>query len=205
MLSREAIDTIRQNKLAALVAAYLHEKRILRFRRKNLLVEFLTLAVPTFYVVPRFLTKGTVAAPVVEIVWELLAAALLTLALLRVVYKWQDCETQHSVMLRKNIDVSREADQLLARKTLNNEVLDQFLKRVSEVDIEDKELLSEITKKEDQEATREGLKQLIPGATALCSKCGADPWSFKAGDCDACGSTPVLVSQQTTNSMANAR
>jgi mobilome CxxCx(11)CxxC protein len=114
------------------------------------------------------------------------------LGILRVVYQWHDREVRHSIMLRKNVDVSREADQLLARKTLNQEVLDQLLKRIADVDIEDKELLSDVTKKQDQEAVREGLKQLIPGVTMLCRKCRADPWVFTAGSCDACGGTPVV-------------
>jgi mobilome CxxCx(11)CxxC protein len=205
MLNLEIIDVLRQNKLAALVAGYLHEKRIHRLRRKNLLVEFLTIAVPAGYAIPRFLMKGTSGAALVEYAWELFAAALLMLAILRVVYKWQDRETRHSIMLRKNVDVSREADQLLTRKTINHEVLEQFLKRIADIDMEDKELLADVTKEEDQEAAREGLKHLVPGATTLCSKCGADPWTFTEGACDACGGTPVTETKRGMVFLANVR
>jgi mobilome CxxCx(11)CxxC protein len=195
MISQDTIDKIRQKKLEALVAMHLHDKRVHKFRQRNLLIEFLTIAVPAFYIVPRFLIKGTAGAAFVEIIWELLAAILLVLAIFRVVFKWQDNEIRHSIMSRKNADISREADHLLSKKTTNDEVIEQFLKHVTDVDAEDRDLLLDVTKKEDQKAYREGLKQLATGATTLCPKCGADPWHFVEGNCEACGGTPTRSSK----------
>jgi mobilome CxxCx(11)CxxC protein len=190
MLDQAAIDSIRQQKLNALSSIYLHEKYIRKLQKKNLLVEFLTIAVPVFYIVPRFLVKGTIVATFVETVWEVAGAVLLVLAIFKVVYKWQDREIRHSVMLRRNADINQEANQLLSRGNITNEVFEQFSRRVLDIDAEDRELLLDTKKNEEQEACREALKNAVPGSTMLCPKCGADPWLFKPGSCGACGGTP---------------
>jgi mobilome CxxCx(11)CxxC protein len=190
MLSQESIDNIRQQKLNALASVYLHTKRISKLRKKNLLVEFLSLAVPAFYIVPRFLAKGTNLSSAIEVIGEILAAILLVLALLKLVYKWQDDEIRHSIMLRKNADIALEADQLLTRENINIATVEQFLRRVQDVDDEDNDLLLDATKQEEREAYREALKK-FEGRLAICPVCGANPWHFKQGSCDACGGTPV--------------
>jgi len=190
MLNQELIDNIRQQKLNALAAIYLHERRIAKLRSKSLLVEFLSLAVPVFYIVPRFLAKGTSVASYIEFFGEILAAILLVLAILKLVYKWQDDEIRHSIMLRRNADISLEADRLLTRKNTNDAIVEQFLRRVKDVDDEDNDLLLDATKKEERTAYREALKK-SEGKLAICPVCGANPWSFKKGSCDACGGTPV--------------
>lgn len=191
MLNQETRERITQSRLSALMAVFLHKKRIWRFRRKGLWVEFLAIAVPVFYIVPRFLLKGRPEAERVEVVWELLAASLLVATILKTVYRWQDRETRHSVMSRQNEDMALEALEMLAREAIAGEVLAQFFKRVADINKEDRELFLDATQKEDQKAYREALKQLHPGVTTLCSKCSADPWKFKKGACAACGGTAV--------------
>ncbi len=191
MIKEEIIDNLTQQRLQALVAVHLHRKYISILRRRNLLVEFLTIAVPTFYIVPRFILKGTASAPVIEVAWELLASILLILAILRVVFKWQDREVRHTFMSYKNAEVAQEASQFLSKAFISSETVEQFLKRIADYDAHDNDdLLLGTPAKEDQEAFRKALKELVPGSTKLCPKCGADPWIYQKGSCEACGGTP---------------
>ncbi len=192
MTIQDNITSLKQVKLEALSAIYLHEKRLYKLQKRNLLVEFLSIAVPTFYIVPRYLLKGSMMEATVDTAGELLAIALLILAIGKIVYKWQESETKHAVMARRNADIKNEAEQLLAKKTLSQELLFQFMKRVSDVDEEDREHLLGVTHEEDQEAYRDALKKLTPGATTCCMKCGADPWRFRPGPCSVCGGTPLV-------------
>lgn len=107
-------------------------------REGILLIEFLSIAVPVFYLAPRYLLKGTSAQEYVEAVGEILAAFLLVMALLKVVFKWQDLEVRHLVLARKNADIAYEASQIIGRtETVEQAVIDQFMKRASDVDQED--------------------------------------------------------------------
>lgn len=189
MLDQRLIDNIRQQKLNALVAIYLHEQRIAKLKKKSLLVEFLSLAVPAFYIVPRFLSKGTSLAFFIEVIGEILAATLLVLAILKLVYKWQDDEIRHSIMRRRNSDIVFEADQLLKKRNTNDAIVEQFLRRVKDIDDEDDDLLLGTTKKKEQTAYRKALKKM-EGRSAACPVCGANLWRFKEGSCNACGGTP---------------
>jgi mobilome CxxCx(11)CxxC protein len=189
--SHEQTDRILQEKLNALMAIYLHERRISKLRKKNTLIVFLSIAVPTFYLVPRLLAKGTTFAFSVEIIGEFLAALLLVLAILQVVYKWQDNEARHLIMLNRNRDILHEANDLLVRKSMDSMVIDQFLKRVKYVDSDDEDLLLDSTKQENQAAYRNALKVFIPNQTSVCRRCGADPLNFTKGPCEMCGGTPT--------------
>jgi mobilome CxxCx(11)CxxC protein len=191
MFSQELINNIRQQRLNALVSVHLHENRIGKLRQRNLLIEFLSLAVPTFYVVPRFLSKGTAIAAYVEVIGEILAAILLVLSILKLVYRWGDSEIRHSIILRRNTDIILEANQLLVKDEINSDIVEQFLRRVKDIDDEDHDLLHDSTKKEEQEAYREALKK-SEGKLAICPVCGSNLWYFKKGLCDACGGIPTL-------------
>lgn len=184
-------EHLRQIKLDALSAIYLHNQRLHRLQQRNLLLEFLAIAVPVFYIVPRYLLKGSPVAPYIDDFGELLAAGLLILAILKVVYQWQERTISHSVMVRRNQDIKLETDLLLGKKSIGQEVMNQFLRRVTDVDIEDDELLSDSTPAEDQSAYRYALKNLTPGVTTCCMKCGSDPWHMQPGSCTVCGGVPV--------------
>jgi len=187
MTSGELELNILQRKLDALTATYLHERYAHKFRKLNQWVEYLSIAVPVFYAAPRYLVKGTAIAPLLEITGEILGAVLLVLAILKLVFGWQQSEVRHSMMLRKNSEISDEAQRLLDRKVTNRDVIEQFLRRVRDVDDEDRELLPGLSKRQRQEAYRESLKHVISGQTMLCMICGANPWHFTPGRCEACG------------------
>lgn len=61
---------------------------------------------------------------------EISGAILLVLSILKLVFGWQQSEIKHSVMLRKNSEISDEAQRLLDRKVTNRDVIEQFLRRV---------------------------------------------------------------------------
>ena len=114
--------------------------------------------------------------------------------ILRVVFKWQDREVRHTFMSYKNAEIAYEASQLLNKLSVSNGIVDQFLKRITDYDAYDNDdLFLGIKKEEDQAAFREALKELIPGSTRLCPKCGSDPWIYKQGSCEACGNTPQVT------------
>jgi mobilome CxxCx(11)CxxC protein len=117
---------------------------------------------------------------------------LLVLAILKLVNKWQDDEIKHAIMSQRNADTDYEADRLLESPTANPEVVNQFLRRIKDVDAEDEALLLNIKGVDKKKAYRDALKKFRPTTSTLCPICGADPWQFSPGICQACGGTPVM-------------
>lgn len=191
MLNQESVSKIRQHKLDALVAVQLHRGRIRTLKKRNGLVESLSIAVPVFYITPRLLAKGTVLAGLIDGLGEILAAILLVLAILRLVSKWQDNEVKHAIISRRNADTVYEADRLLESQSANNEAVEQFLRRIEDVNAEDETLLLNTKDVDRQKAYREALKKFSFNTSTSCPICGADPWKFTPGTCQACGGTPV--------------
>jgi len=191
MLNSEQRENIKQKKMDALVAIELHKKKIRKLQERNKLVEALSITVPAFYLTPRLLAKGTFVANFIDVVGEILAAFLLVLAIFKLVYKWQDDEIKHTTMSRRNTDTNYEADRLLKSTTATPEVVEQFLRRVQDVDIDDQNLLSNTQEPDRQESYREVLKKVNPSATTTCPNCGADPWHFTSGNCQLCGGTII--------------
>ena len=191
MLNQEDIDKVRQQKLDALVAIELHKQQIRRLQHINRIVESLSIAVPSFYLTPRLLAKGTILANLIDNLGEVLAAILLVLAILKLINKWQDDEIKHAIMSRRNSDTAYEADRLLQSQTANSEVAEQFLRHVKDVNDEDEALLLNMKEIDKQRAYRDALKKFSPTTTSTpCPICGADPWKFTSGTCQACGGTP---------------
>jgi|688.fasta_scaffold236981_2 mobilome CxxCx(11)CxxC protein len=191
MLNSEQKENIKQRRMDALVAIELHKKKIRKLQETNKLVEVLSIAVPALYLTPRLLAKGTFWANLVDVVGEILAACLLVLVIFKLVYKWQDDEIKHTTMSRRNKDTIYEANRLLESTTATPEVVEQFLRRVQDIDDEDQNLLSNTQETDRQEAYREVLRKVNPSATTTCPNCGADPWHFISGNCQLCGGTPV--------------
>ncbi|MBW4618200.1 MAG: hypothetical protein KME17_02285 [Cyanosarcina radialis HA8281-LM2] len=191
MLNQEDANKIRQQKLDALVAMQLHRKQIRNLQQTNRIIEFLSIAVPAFYLTPRLLAKGTLLANFIDNLGEILAAILLVLVILRLVNKWQDNEIKHAIMSRRNADTAYEADRLLQSQAANSEAVEQFLRSVKDVNAEDEALLLNVKGGDRQKAYREALKQFSPTTSTLCPICGADPWKFTPGSCEACGGTPA--------------
>jgi mobilome CxxCx(11)CxxC protein len=193
ILMSEVERTIRQRKLDALVAIELHKNQIRNLQKKNRLIEALSIAVPTFYLTPRLLAKGTSFANFIDFVGEILAAILLVLSILKLVNKWQDDEIKHAIMSQRNADIAYEADRLLESQAANLEVVNQFLRRIKDVDAEDEALLLNIKGVDKKKAYRDALKKFRPTTSTPCPICGADPWKFSPGNCQACGGTPIML------------
>lgn len=187
MLKPEQVTKIQEEKLNALVAIQLHKKQIRILQKINRIFECLCIAVPAFYLTPRLLAKNTSFAIYIDFFGEILAAFLLILAIIKLVNKWQDDEFKHTSMIQRNNDIAYEADRLLGSTTASTEALEQFLKRVQDVNAEDAALLINTKKDEQQTAYREALKQLSSSTSILCPVCNSDPWKFTAGTCQACG------------------
>jgi mobilome CxxCx(11)CxxC protein len=191
MLKPEQVTKIEQKKLDALVAIQLHRKQIRILQRINRIFDCLCIAVPAFYLTPRLLAKSTSFAIYIDFLGEILAAILLILAIIKLVNKWQDDEFKHTSMSQRNADIVGEADRLLASPTTSSEALQQFLKRVQDVDSDDQSLLINTKKDDKQTAYREALKQFSSSTAILCPVCNSDPWKFTAGTCQACGGQPA--------------
>ena len=104
----EVKDRIKAVKLEALQASYLHEKNIKKYSRINNLIDFIAIAVPVFYLSPRLLAKGTFWAFYIDSFGEILSAILMVMVIMKIVYKFQDNEVRHSIVLRRNLDVIHE-------------------------------------------------------------------------------------------------
>jgi hypothetical protein len=98
-------------------------------------------------------------------------------------------------MLHENMQIAREADNLLARKeTASGEVAELLLQRASELDKEDIQIFGEVPEGLRQECYRLALREI--GRDAIC-QCGASPWNYQPGTCQICGGTPVSPAQGT--------
>lgn len=193
MIDATALTTIRQKKLDALSAKHLHVRRLGIFNSKIEKVDFLGLGVPVGYFVLRFIFKGTKIAPVVEVIWELLAAALLVMTIAKIVYRWQEKAQKHSKLLGENIFLAGHADTILGSSQVSSpESVAAFLRDADRIEAEDREICGELTTADRQFMYREALKESEPGNPSVaCKVCHASPWKFKEGSCQTCGNTPL--------------
>lgn len=192
MLKQEVINTIYQKRIDALATKHLHEDRLLRFTRWSLIVDFLAIGVPLMYIPIRYLAKDTSNSSWIEMGWEMLAATLLVSALAKVIWKWQDRAVQHSKLLGDNITLASQAEHLLHNsQTTPADSANWFLLVADRLELADREALGKMHKKDKQPAYREALKEFSPGSITVCPVCGASPWRYQPGSCEACGNTPA--------------
>lgn len=197
MLKEEVVNTIYQKRIDALSAKHLHERRLALFTRWNLMVDFLAIAVPILYFPIRYLAKGTSNGIWAETGWEIFAAILLVAAVAKIIWKWQDRAVQHSKLLGENITLASQAEHLLHNsKTTSSDSADWFFFVADNLEHADREALGKIQVKEKQFAYREALKEFSPGSITFCPVCGASPWKYKPGSCQACGNTPANREQK---------
>jgi len=198
MLAENDVGKIQQYKLDALCAILLHEKWLDQLTVRSKFLDFLTIAVPILYVVPRFAAKGTEAHMWVELVWEVIAALLLALAVWKVAMSWDERAKKHFHLMRRNQALRTEADQLLSNvKRVSLDRLIVFLEKARELEVDDSEMLTGFSKTEEQRIYREALRQDNPGAKeVLCPHCQSPTIvHFKSGSCPRCGGTPVSASK----------
>jgi mobilome CxxCx(11)CxxC protein len=195
MVPQTTVDAIRQKKLDSLAAKHLHSGERLRLNKWSQAVDVLALGVPIAYFAVRYLAKDTAYHHWVEIIWELLAASLLVLVVIKMVYRWQERSQQHSELLRENISLVTEAAGLLASSQPTAESVTHFLRSADRSEHEDRELLGSVDAGQRQFAYREALKELEPGNSAIvCPICTKSPYSFESSvtfigwsRCPACG------------------
>lgn len=189
MISPDGVDQIEQKKTDSLAAKAVHKKRIQRLKLWIRRTDFLALAVPIAYFVLRYLLKTTWAHGPVEVVWEISAGVLLIVTTFRIVYKWQENLDEHGALIAENIAVVRQADYLLShRESASADNVRHFFAESDRVDVQDAKLLGELAERERQETYRQAIKEW--GADRVCRLCGASPWDFQPGSCQACGNTP---------------
>lgn len=188
----EAISAaIRQKKLDSLAAKHLHLKRLEWLNRWNQRVDFVALAVPIAYFTLRYLAKGTDYDRTVEIIWELLATALLVLVVLKMAYRWQEKGQRHSELLGENISLVRQANGLLNDSHVSDESVQSFLVLADKSEKDDRSSLGMPSDIDKQFAYREALKE-SSGTTVVCPVCRSSPWILRPGSCQACGNTPSV-------------
>ncbi len=188
MIDDTTLSTIRQKRFDSLAAKHLHVKRRTRLNWWNRLVDLLALAVPVSYFVVRYLSKGTEWQWIADGVWEIVAAALLVLVIIKINYRWEERAQLHSKLLGENISLVRQADGLLTGTDISPSV-QMFLSLADRSEKEDRDALGEPRDKDQQFAYCTALKE-YGGITVLCPVCQSSPWKFTPGSCQLCGNTP---------------
>jgi mobilome CxxCx(11)CxxC protein len=184
---------LRQARLDSLAAKHLYNRRIGVLRRAGTVVDLLAIAVPLLYLPVRYLTKGQPLHAPLEVGWELLGAALLVAAVVKVIYRWPDRAEEQAVARGENMRIADELQALVVSTggPADQVRLEVVRSRIGQQNQDDQRLLEELRPPERRRAYREALKELTPGdSTVVCPICGASPWRFRPGDCDACGNTP---------------
>jgi mobilome CxxCx(11)CxxC protein len=142
MLQERDLEIILQKKTDALATKHLHQRRLGPLEQGNLLIDYLAIAVPILYVPVRYLAKGTGWQEIAEPLWEILAALLLALTALKIVYGWQESIKKHSKLRDENIFLASQADSLLRHvETLTTQSVESFLALADRTEAADREAL----------------------------------------------------------------
>jgi mobilome CxxCx(11)CxxC protein len=184
---------IKQIRLNALSAKYIHAKGIFRWKRYNLAIDILTLIVPLLLLVFPVLQINLIFGITLNNLTGVLSILLISLAVFKFTIKIPDKIEKHQELLTKNIAVAHEAQNILLNSTssLNHEWL---FRQAQILEAEDQGIIGNLNKKFAREAYRESLKELdINNNSVICPICKASPWNFKKGSCEACGNTPVNI------------
>ncbi len=193
-------NEIQQKKLDGLTARILHEGRLARLRFRIQVVDVTALVVPAAYFPIRYLAKGTQYGAWIEAFWTVTAGALTVLVLLKLTLRWQDRAVRHGQLIGENLSLVSHASQLAAESagaSPSSVQLNLFLHLANAIERQDRDALSGATAQEKRNAYREALKELLPSDTTVtCPVCGASPWQYNPGSCQACGNTPTQVQDQ---------
>lgn len=190
MIDALTIQNIEQKKFDNIASKHLHVSERKWLNELCTWVDYLAVAVPLLYFPIRMFGRTSQYHGSIEVVWEALAVILIAATLLKVFRKWQEKAQEHSLALGDNIQLVRQADQLLAKAgKASSEKAAYFLDLAARSDIADTKLLGNPKPARKQAAYREALKE-YSGVAAACPDCGASPWRFVAGSCQVCGNTP---------------
>ncbi len=182
---------IRQIRLNALSAKYIHTKEISRWKRYNLAIDILTLIVPILLLIFPILQIDRVGGSSLYAISGVLSVLLLTLAVLKLIISIPDKIEKHQRLLTKNITVAHEAQNILLQSSALADP-HWLYQQAQALETEDQEMIGNVGKKLVREAYRESLKELNVGnSSVVCPVCKASPWNYKKGDCEACGNTPA--------------
>jgi mobilome CxxCx(11)CxxC protein len=193
-------NRIGQKRVDALSARILHEYALTKLRVFTTLIDLLALIVPVGYMTVRYLAKGTLYETVAEIIWECIAALLLILVITKLVLCWGDKIQQHAKLVGQNISLATQENYLLSKLPLDTDAAQPFFLYSDVIEIGDRESLGTPRLKRKQRAYREALKEL--GHDVRCPLCRASPWHYKRGSCQACGNTPAVVNERSSNAEA---
>jgi mobilome CxxCx(11)CxxC protein len=188
MTDQATIDKILQRKFDCLCTKHLHVQRLEQLNKRNMWVDLLAIAVPFLYFVLRRYAMRTHYEALVEVIWEVLAASLTVLVMIKIVGRWQQRADIHNKLLGENIAVAGQADNLLliGADQISPDSARLFFSMAERSEVSDREALGTPTQKDRQRAYLEGLKE----SESVCPKCGSSPWSFEPGSCQMCGNKP---------------
>lgn len=183
-------NTFEQKKIDAICAIKYHETRLNKLQISDQFTEVLGLALPIVYLPIRYIAKGTPYERPVEIVSELLAAALLAMTVCKLKFGWADKISKHKQQIAANLNLVTQADQMLSRDQVTNDATFFFTLLADKIEEADRELLPHIPKEEEINVYREGLKRF--GSDVRCPICNLSPFKFVAGPnpCQTCGNSP---------------
>jgi len=181
------MNDVEQKEIDAIGARILHKASLSRLRRWSTVADVLALAVPIVYMTFRYLAKGTPLAGGVENLWELLAAALLVIIVIKLVGRWPDKAEQHSRLIGENISLITQARALRRKpQPLSDDTVYAFSLLADSIEKQDHDSLSGMPADERKNAYREALKE-FGGPDVECPVCHASPWFYTKGTCEACG------------------
>jgi mobilome CxxCx(11)CxxC protein len=170
----------------------LHEKLGAKCRRWLAIFDFLALLLAVLSLPVRELFPES-WRPVADKIWEVIAALVLVLTVVKFYTKWQESAEAHRLGMGKNVQLATEIQALLRRSDISDPEFDAFMRRAADLQEADRAALSVVKETLRQEAYRQATKESPTGEEAVCPKCNASPWSFTPGPCQLCGGSPAVI------------
>jgi mobilome CxxCx(11)CxxC protein len=176
---------IRQN---ALVAKYIYIRRLARLRRYEIGLTSTTVIVPIMFIAAQWVTKGTFLEKPMAYVSFVGSAGLICVTVYSLICGLSNKLEKYSNGLKSNIYIADESQTYYSQET-NEDELKWFFRYTTMQDSFDSEVIAETDESERRTAYRKALQELAPSTITHCPVCGASPWKFVQGNCDACGNS----------------
>jgi mobilome CxxCx(11)CxxC protein len=191
---------VEQKKSDALSAKYLHQKKLDKINTPNIFVDWFVMAVTVLYFPIRYLAKNTEYSHYAESGWEISAAILFIIVLLKTVFKWQDRINRHNRLILLNMNLITQANEILNSQNINEELFRHFISSANQLESEDIDALGKISNKDKQWAYREAIKAFSTNSDTVCPICKISPWkykkllwTYKKEVCQLCGNTSTVT------------